>query len=172
MQSSAWLLRYKCDFCCFVCIIRSKFAVRRVVSLLHIRKYRVQISARKVSALADTCCGFLQCFQENAEIESQNRSRHITGYVVCYSDGSRVKAIQLVASNFTRPLPNSWNYNKHIRKTPWSESASELYRPSDRRLSTKWLPTLANIGCHVVSVTDPYGCILDFLDRSRYFSIK
>jgi hypothetical protein len=27
-------------------------------------------------------------------------------------------------------------------------------------------------GCHVVSVTDPYGRILDFLDRSRYFSIK
>jgi hypothetical protein len=26
--------------------------------------------------------------------------------------------------------------------------------------------------CHVVSVTDPYGCILGFLDRSRYFSIK
>jgi hypothetical protein len=25
-------------------------------------------------------------------------------------------------------------------KTPWSESASELYRPSDRRLSAKWLP--------------------------------
>jgi hypothetical protein len=31
-----------------------------------------------------------------------------------------------------------------LRKTPWSESASELYQPSDRRLSAK-------------------------LDRSRYF---
>jgi hypothetical protein len=30
----------------------------------------------------------------------------------------------------------------------------------------------ADIGCHVVSVTDPYGRILGFLDRSRYFSIK
>jgi hypothetical protein len=26
--------------------------------------------------------------------------------------------------------------------------------------------------CHVVGVTDPYGRILGFLDRSRYFSIK
>jgi hypothetical protein len=26
--------------------------------------------------------------------------------------------------------------------------------------------------CHVVRVTDPYGRILGFLDRSRYFSIK
>jgi hypothetical protein len=57
-------------------------------------------------------------------------------------------------------------------KTPWSESASELYRLSDRRLSTKWLPTFADRGCRVVSVTDPYCRILGFLDRSRYFSIK
>jgi hypothetical protein len=28
------------------------------------------------------------------------------------------------------------------------------------------------IANHVVSVTDPYGRILGFLDRSRYFSIK
>jgi hypothetical protein len=27
-------------------------------------------------------------------------------------------------------------------------------------------------GCHVVSVTDPYGRTLGFLDRSRYFSTK
>jgi hypothetical protein len=60
----------------------------------------------------------------------------------------------------------------YINKTPWFESASELYRLSDRRLSAKCLPTFADRGCHVVRVTDPYGCILDFLDRSRYFSIK
>jgi hypothetical protein len=55
---------------------------------------------------------------------------------------------------------------------PWSESASELHRPSDRGLSAKWLPTVADRGCHVASVTDPYGHILGFQDRSRYFSIK
>jgi hypothetical protein len=59
-----------------------------------------------------------------------------------------------------------------LKKTPWSESASELYRPSDRRLSAKWLPTCVDRRCHVVSVTDPSGCISRFLDRSRYFSIK
>jgi hypothetical protein len=62
--------------------------------------------------------------------------------------------------------------NKPEKKTPWSESASELYRQSDRRLSAKWLPTFADRECHAVSVTDPYGRILGFLDRSRYFSIK
>jgi hypothetical protein len=59
--------------------------------------------------------------------------------------------------------------NKQI---PWSESASELYRLSDRRLSAKSLPAFADKGCLVVSVTDPYGRTLGFLDRSRYFSIK
>jgi hypothetical protein len=36
-------------------------------------------------------------------------------------------------------------------------------------LSTKIVPTFADRRSHVVSVTDPYGRILDFLDRSRYF---
>jgi hypothetical protein len=44
-----------------------------------------------------------------------------------------------------------------LKKTLWSESASELYRPSDRRLSAKQLPTFADRRCHVVRVTDPYG---------------
>jgi hypothetical protein len=55
------------------------------------------------------------------------------------------------------------------QKTPWPESASELYRPSDHRLSAKLVPTFEHRGCHVVSVTDPYGRNLGFLDRSRYF---
>jgi CBS-domain-containing membrane protein len=58
------------------------------------------------------------------------------------------------------------------KQTPWSESMSELYRPSDRNLSEKLVPTSADRGCHVVSVTDPYGRIVGFLDQSCYFSIK
>jgi hypothetical protein len=58
------------------------------------------------------------------------------------------------------------------KKKSWSESSSELYRPSDRLLSAKRLPTFVDRGFHVVSLTDPYGRILGFLDSSRYFSIK
>jgi hypothetical protein len=54
-------------------------------------------------------------------------------------------------------------------KIPWPESVSELYRPSDRRLSAKLLPTFSCRGCHEVSMPDPYGRILGFLDRSCYF---
>jgi hypothetical protein len=31
------------------------------------------------------------------------------------------------------------------------------------------VPTFVDRGCHADSVTDPYGRILGFLDRSRYF---
>jgi hypothetical protein len=41
--------------------------------------------------------------------------------------------------------------------------------PSDRRMSAKLVPTFVDKECHVVSVTDPYGRILGFLDRNRYF---
>jgi hypothetical protein len=53
--------------------------------------------------------------------------------------------------------------------TPGPESASELYRPSDRHLSAKLVQMFADRVCHVVSVTDPYDRILGFLDRIRYF---
>jgi hypothetical protein len=54
------------------------------------------------------------------------------------------------------------------KKTPWPQSASELYRPSDRRLSAKLVPTFLRIE-GPRGVTNPYGRILDFLDWSRYY---
>jgi hypothetical protein len=51
------------------------------------------------------------------------------------------------------------------KKSPMPESTSELYRLSDRRLSAMLVPTFVDSECHVVSVTDPYGHILGFLDR-------
>jgi hypothetical protein len=49
----------------------------------------------------------------------------------------------------------------------------------ERTITTEQPPLVGEVianfsdrGCHVVSVTDPHGRILDFLDRSRYFSIK
>jgi hypothetical protein len=49
------------------------------------------------------------------------------------------------------------------KKTLWPESASELYRPSNRGFSAKLVRTFADRGCHVVSVMGPYGSILGFL---------
>jgi hypothetical protein len=68
-----------------------------------------------------------------------------------------------------------WNYgcsttdHTHVENTPWPESASELYRSSDSRLSAHIVPTFADRAFYVASVTEPYGRILIFLDRSRYF---
>jgi hypothetical protein len=68
-------------------------------------------------------------------------------------------------------MANGLNLCREYEKdsTQWPESASELYRPSDRCLSVNKVPTFVNRGCHVVSVTDPYGRNLEFLDRRRYF---
>jgi hypothetical protein len=44
--------------------------------------------------------------------------------------------------------------NNYTKNTPWFESASALYRPSDYLLSAKLVPTFADSGNHVVSVTD------------------
>jgi hypothetical protein len=59
-----------------------------------------------------------------------------------------------------------------VEKNPWPYSASELYRPSQRHLSAKLVPTFAYRQCHVVNVTDPYGRILGFLDWSCYFCFQ
>jgi hypothetical protein len=53
------------------------------------------------------------------------------------------------------------------KRNRWSESVSELYRPSDHRLSIKLVPNFAYRGCQV-SVADTYGRILGFLHRNRY----
>jgi hypothetical protein len=53
-------------------------------------------------------------------------------------------------------------------KPPWPGSASELYLPSERRLSATLVPTFAVRVCHVVSDMDPYGRIIRFLDRNSY----
>jgi hypothetical protein len=70
--------------------------------------------------------------------------------------------------NITSPKSGVTCY-KSIFKTLWPVSTSELYQPSDRRLSAKLVPTFVNRGCHVVSVTDSYSCILNFLDQNHYF---
>jgi hypothetical protein len=42
-----------------------------------------------------------------------------------------------------------------IKQTQWPESSSELYRPSDRRLSEKLVSMFADRECRVVSAADP-----------------
>jgi hypothetical protein len=77
----------------------------------------------------------------------------------------------VVTTVATRDLTHCHFNHKAKRKTKLRglQSASELYRPSDRRLSAKLLPTFADRGCRVVSATEPPGRSFGFLDRSSYF---
>jgi hypothetical protein len=80
------------------------------------------------------------------------------------SDPSSVLALKRFY-NYSR----SGSQIRYNKQTSWPESASDLYRKSDHRLSATLVSTFADRWCHVVRVTDPYGSILGFLDRSRYF---
>jgi hypothetical protein len=64
------------------------------------------------------------------------------------------------------PVMQDVSKELYKKKTPWPKSASELYRPSDRRLPAKLMPTFADRRWHVVSVTDPYCRIVGFLGWS------
>jgi hypothetical protein len=57
----------------------------------------------------------------------------------------------LALTLFQQKFPNHLTQKRN--SGAWS--ASELYRPSDRRLSAKLVPTLADRGCRVVSATNP-----------------
>jgi hypothetical protein len=57
---------------------------------------------------------------------------------------------------------------KQLSKLRDFESASELYRSSDRRRSAKLVPSLADRECHVVSATSPSDRNFDFLDPDNY----
>jgi hypothetical protein len=68
-------------------------------------------------------------------------------------------------TGWTPPFYNRmWKVPESVMKAQWHESASELHRPSYRRLSAKLVPTFADRGCQVVSATDPFSRILGFLD--------
>jgi hypothetical protein len=68
----------------------------------------------------------------------------------------------------------SFTFKKKKRKTKlhglspranYTDRATAACRRSHCKL-------FADRGYHMVSLMDPYGCILRFLDRNRYFSIK
>jgi hypothetical protein len=55
---------------------------------------------------------------------------------------------------FKTSISNSIEIRVTKKQTPWPESASELYRPSDSRLSAELLPTFSVKGCRVVHAAD------------------
>jgi hypothetical protein len=75
-------------------------------------------------------------------------------------------------------LQNNWVHG--LFKITRKYKKKSMVCVSERTIPTEQSPLVGEVitnffadrGCHVVSVTDPYGRILGFLDRSLYFSIK
>jgi hypothetical protein len=92
-----------------------------------------------------------------------------------YLANSQVGPIRGRPLTYTMLLPHLRSllpsrYNLNLKSVAWVR---------ERTIPTEWLPFVSEVrtkfadrGCHVVNATDPYGRILWFLDRSRYFSIK
>jgi hypothetical protein len=94
----------------------------------------------------------------------RNRACDITK-LVCVLCGE--KLIRSPIHSFTR----IW-VRYYFLFTTWPESASEIYRPSYRRLSAKLVPTFTDRGCHVVSVTDPEAVFSVLQTAAAAFSFK
>jgi hypothetical protein len=67
--------------------------------------------------------------------------------------------------------PIAWVYTTLQKKKTKLRGLNPRANYTDREtaLSAKLAPTLADKGCNVVSVTDPWCRIVGFLDRSGYF---
>jgi hypothetical protein len=65
---------------------------------------------------------------------------------------------------YTRSCNQRLRFSWAIKKLRGFESASELYRLSDRRRSAKLMSTFPDRGCHVVSAMSPSDRNFDFLD--------
>jgi hypothetical protein len=134
-------------------------------------------SVRRLSEILRTACRFyrhvhLSEWLHNVRTAGERPSSH-SG--TCNSSSISLSVAVTKRGRFLtiqsyRPLPpfQTWT-DQPSCQTPWSESASELHLPSDRRLLAKLASTFADRGCRVVSVMDPHSRILGFLDRSCYF---
>jgi hypothetical protein len=126
-------------------------------------------------------CFALVWFARRRGQSKENKKRKYIVYIYIYTKREEKKSARKEGTKIQRVVSHGVGQNyrvltglaasKNIQKknTPWPECANELYRPSDRRLSAKLVPTFADRRCRVVSATDPHGRILGFLGLSRYF---
>jgi hypothetical protein len=91
------------------------------------------------------------------------------------------RAWESIRENIQISAKESVGYYELKKHKPWFEGKKKLHDLSPQANYTDLATAacrqsdcqlFADRGCHVISVTDPYGRILGFLDRSRYFSIK
>jgi hypothetical protein len=97
-----------------------------------------------------------------------------TEWRLCWRDGAmNVRGMNMLATRTAgvqgRPVECLLSFlHVHIKQTNkqtnkqtlWILVASELYRSSDRRLSTKLVPIFADRGCRVVSATYSQGRLI------------
>jgi hypothetical protein len=86
---------------------------------------------------------FITELETSARSESKRMTNHNTPQLSRMDPANHCAAFPGLSRLNTRAVNAS---NSHIPFTLWPESASELYRPSDRRFSAKLVPTFVDKG--------------------------
>jgi hypothetical protein len=102
--------------------------------------------------------------------DAASSSKWNVSYIPKYITSTRT--IALITHCYKHIKCHKWGrghvFLHEIKQTPCLMSASELYQPSDCRLSAKLVPTFEVRGCCVVSTMNPHGSILGFLDPTTF----
>jgi hypothetical protein len=123
------------------------------------RKHRRTITIRLLSTKRDDA---------NIMAESQRIFHNRMAQDAVIEDHNSADS-QDFSSETTELCPQNPATGPHLSQRIVKTKLRGLSRPSGRRLSAKLLQTIADRGYHVVSVTDPYGRVLGFLDPGYYF---
>jgi hypothetical protein len=134
------------------------------------------------SKLAGLCGGEKVCLLEQRRRHDNKLYWHDPAVVDAHpfksteSIVSAASALNCAKRHYARgrgPVIVYWRISSfHLSTIPWPESASELYRPDDCRLSTKLVPTFADRGCRVVSARIPTAVFSDLYTGADTISSK
>jgi hypothetical protein len=143
--------------------MRNDRSINETLFIFRISHYRLKIS--------ETWDLYIrQRKSDNSERDSNDtipslRSRHYRAGPFWYT-GTRSPLFTQILTHFqsnTVTHPQLLIFKKKFR------GLSPRANYTDRSWSAKLVPTFADRGYHAVSVTNPHGRNLGFLDRSRYF---
>jgi hypothetical protein len=129
------------------CVQRKYDTARRTAYIEVLRGTAATISLpqRTASILIATACDLFRRFSTITKKPAVSWGNWILTILPIYYSASLIEFWP------HRSSKSSLSSNDPVKEnqTPWPESASELYRPSDLRLSVKLVPTFDDWGCHV-----------------------
>jgi hypothetical protein len=108
-----------------------------------------------------TSCNLVEASQEPAVSYPGSKT---------HSTALKIEAVYSSETSVNLTTHHGFTY-KQTNSVAWVRKR-ELYRPNDRRLSAKLVPTLAGRGCRVVSATNPPQSLISVLYNGSANSVE